>query len=91
MKLRPLFVLLSLFLALATSADRAPKTCVNAWKPNLGAPDFPKGFGVNIHFTEAQPGEINHHDGGRGVYFEDLNGHLLEIITRPYGSGGWNP
>ena len=33
-------------------------------------------------------GEINHHDGGRGVYFEDPNGHLLEIITRPYGSGG---
>jgi catechol 2,3-dioxygenase-like lactoylglutathione lyase family enzyme len=38
-----------------------------------------------------QKGEINHHDGGRGVYFEDPNGHLLEIITRPYGSGGWNP
>src|SRR5258708_16654988 len=36
-------------------------------------------------------GEINHHDGGRGVYFEDPNAHLLEIITRPYGSGGWNP
>src|SRR5262245_33426946 len=35
--------------------------------------------------------EINHHDGGRGVYFEDPNGHLMEIITRPYGSGGWNP
>jgi catechol 2,3-dioxygenase-like lactoylglutathione lyase family enzyme len=33
------------------------------------------------------PGEINHHDGGRGVYFPDPNGHLLEIITRPYGSG----
>lgn len=32
-------------------------------------------------------GEINHHDGGRGLYFEDPNGHLLEIITRPYGSG----
>ena len=32
--------------------------------------------------------EINHHGGGRGVYFEDPNGHLLEIITRPYGSGG---
>ena len=32
-------------------------------------------------------GEINHHDGGRGVYFEDPDGHLLEIITRPYGSG----
>jgi catechol 2,3-dioxygenase-like lactoylglutathione lyase family enzyme len=40
---------------------------------------------------QTQPGEINHHDGGRGVYFEDPNGHLLEIITRPYGSGGWNP
>ena len=34
---------------------------------------------------------MNHHDGGRGVYFEDPNGHLLEIITRPYGSGGCNP
>jgi catechol 2,3-dioxygenase-like lactoylglutathione lyase family enzyme len=36
-------------------------------------------------------GEINHHDGGRGVYFEDPNGHLLEVITRSYGSGGWEP
>jgi len=32
------------------------------------------------------PGEINHHDGGRGVYFEDPNGHLLEMITTPYGT-----
>ncbi len=29
--------------------------------------------------------EINHHDGGRGLYFEDPAGNLLEIITRPYG------
>ena len=35
--------------------------------------------------------QINHHDGGRGVYFKDPDGHLLEVITRPYGSGGWNP
>ncbi len=35
----------------------------------------------------SQPGEINHHDGGRGVYFEDPDRHVLEIITRPYGSG----
>ncbi|KYF54685.1 bleomycin resistance protein [Sorangium cellulosum] len=34
------------------------------------------------------PGEINHNDGGRGVYFPDPDGHFLEIITRPYGSGG---
>ena len=33
----------------------------------------------------SQPGEINTHDGGRGVYWEDPNGHNLEIITRPYG------
>jgi catechol 2,3-dioxygenase-like lactoylglutathione lyase family enzyme len=31
--------------------------------------------------------EINTHDGGRGVYWKDPDGHLLEIITRPYGSG----
>lgn len=30
-------------------------------------------------------GEINRHDGGRGVYFCDPSGHFLEIITRPYG------
>ena len=35
-----------------------------------------------------KPGEINHHDGGRGVYWRDPAGHYLEIITRPYGSGG---
>ena len=40
--------------------------------------------------ARTKEGEINHHDGGRGAYFEDPNGHLLEIITRPYGSGGWN-
>ena len=33
-------------------------------------------------------GVINHRDGGRGLYFEDPDGHLLEILTRPYGSGG---
>ena len=41
--------------------------------------------------AQERSGEINHHDGGRGVYFEDPDGHLLEVITRPYGSGGWNP
>ena len=34
-----------------------------------------------------QPGRINHHDGGRGVYWNDPDGHYLEIITRPYGGG----
>jgi catechol 2,3-dioxygenase-like lactoylglutathione lyase family enzyme len=36
----------------------------------------------------SRPGEINHNDGGRGVYFQDPGGHYLEILTRPYGSGG---
>ena len=40
---------------------------------------------------QTRESEINRHDGGRGLYFEDPNGHLLEIITRAYGSGGWNP
>ncbi len=35
-----------------------------------------------------QPGEINGWDDGRGVYFDDPSGHLLEILTRPYGSAG---
>lgn len=37
-----------------------------------------------------EPGRINHWDDGRGLYFDDPNGHLLEIITRAYGSGGPN-
>jgi catechol 2,3-dioxygenase-like lactoylglutathione lyase family enzyme len=35
-----------------------------------------------------QPSAVNDWDDGRGVYFDDPNGHLLEILTRPYGSGG---
>ena len=37
--------------------------------------------------AQQQQGEINTRDGGRGLYFEDPSGHLLEILTRPYGSG----
>ena len=33
------------------------------------------------------PGEINTNDGGRGVYWDDPNGHRYEIITVPYGGG----
>lgn len=34
-----------------------------------------------------QPGEVNSRDAGRGLYFADADGHNLEILTRPYGSG----
>lgn len=33
-------------------------------------------------------GEIYRHFGGRGVYFEDPDGHFLEVMTRPYEIGG---
>jgi extradiol dioxygenase family protein len=36
---------------------------------------------------DRQEGEINTDDGGRGLYWDDPNGHNLEILTVPYG--GW--
>jgi catechol 2,3-dioxygenase-like lactoylglutathione lyase family enzyme len=33
-------------------------------------------------------GDIDQSDGGRRMYFDDPDGHLLEVMTRPYGSGG---
>lgn len=37
----------------------------------------------------ADPGHresgINTNDGGRGLYWENVDGHNLEVITRPYG------
>ena len=36
--------------------------------------------------ARTKPGEINHHFGGRGVYFADPDQHLMEMITQPYGA-----
>ena len=47
-----------------------------------------KGLAYWADPGRTQPGEINHHWGGRGVYFQDPDGHLLELITKPYGSEG---
>ena len=44
------------------------------------------GIKIYSHPNKSGPGEINHYYGGRGVYFEDPDGHLLELITRPYGA-----
>ena len=30
--------------------------------------------------------KINHWNGGRGVYFRDPNGHLLELLTKDYSA-----
>jgi len=38
--------------------------------------------------ARSQPGQINTHFGGRGVYFADPDEHLMELITKPYGSEG---
>jgi extradiol dioxygenase family protein len=42
--------------------------------------------------TWADPGHrtpgSNTNDGGRGLYFDSPEGHNLEVLTRPYGSGG---
>ncbi|HYD48545.1 MAG TPA: VOC family protein [Terriglobales bacterium] len=34
--------------------------------------------------TRARPGEIYRLNGGRGVYFDDPDGHFLEVMTAPY-------
>ena len=36
--------------------------------------------------ARSQPGRVNSHFGGRGVYFADPADHLMELITRPYGA-----
>ena len=37
--------------------------------------------------AKQQAGETYRHNGGRGVYFDDPDGHLLEVMTRPYAIG----
>jgi len=48
-----------------------------------------QGQGMTYYADPAhrEPGVINTQDGGRGLYFDNADGHNLEIITRPYGSG----
>jgi hypothetical protein len=58
MKLRLALVLLSLFLSLAISADRTSNTCPGAWFAGPDSPTVDDGLGVNIHFTDPQPGEV---------------------------------
>jgi catechol 2,3-dioxygenase-like lactoylglutathione lyase family enzyme len=47
-----------------------------------------RGLGYWADPGHRRPNAINTNDGGRGVYWDDPNGNILEIITRPYGSGG---
>jgi catechol 2,3-dioxygenase-like lactoylglutathione lyase family enzyme len=75
-----------------TSGDVAPQHYAFL----VGEPEFDAAFarireqGLDYWADPRQTrrGEINRRDGGRGLYFQDPDGHLLEILTRPYGSGG---
>jgi len=75
----------------ATDADITPQHYAFL----IGEDDFDAVFGRITakgldHWADpmrSRPGQINDNDGGRGVYFSDPDGHFLEVITRPYGSG----
>ena len=64
-----------------------PSTGRRAFPGGQAPPSVPDYQGDKAAARQSRPGVINHRDGGRGLYFEDPDGHLLEIITRPYGSG----
>lgn len=40
------------------------------------------GLAYGSHPWDAQNRKLNDSNGGRGVYFRDPNGHLLELMTR---------
>lgn len=76
-------------------ASREGEIAVQHYAFLIGEADFDAVLG-RIHERQLdhwadparrRPGEINHNDGGRGVYFPDPSGHLLEVLTRPYGGG----
>ena len=46
-----------------------------------------RGVAYDADPAGRRPGEVNTRDGGRGVYFDDPDGHRMEILTVPYG--GW--
>lgn len=76
--------------------EKAGKVALQHYAFLIGEADFDAVFarlrarGLDYWADPAKrkPGEINRNDGGRGLYFDDPNGHLLEVITRPYGSAG---
>jgi catechol 2,3-dioxygenase-like lactoylglutathione lyase family enzyme len=47
-----------------------------------------RGIGYRADPYHQQPDEIyTRDDGGRGFYFDDPNGHILELLTPPHGNG----
>ncbi|HXT62487.1 MAG TPA: hypothetical protein VN696_05580 [Pyrinomonadaceae bacterium] len=58
MKMRAVILFLSLSLSISTCANHAAEKCADEWIGGITSQTFPGGTGVNIHFTDAQPGEI---------------------------------
>lgn len=56
--MRTLHLFLALCLSFSACTHRAAERCVDAWSPQPVAESFPTGFGVNIHFTDPEPGEM---------------------------------
>ncbi|KAK6022001.1 hypothetical protein OSTOST_12313 [Ostertagia ostertagi] len=70
----------------AEDAARAVKGVTNSEGAEAGWGRTSKAdIAYYAHPNKSGAGEINHLYGGRGVYFEDPNGHMLELITKPYG------
>jgi len=77
-------------------ADTAGEIAPQHYAFLISEEDFDRAYariraGNIAHWADparGKPGEINRNDGGRGVYFLDPDGHFLELLTRPYGSGG---
>jgi hypothetical protein len=70
---------------------RSPRSTMHFWSPGPSSTKSSVGFESVVRSTGRiqecnRSGEINTQYGGRGVYFSDPDGQLLEIITRPYGS-----
>jgi hypothetical protein len=45
----------------------------------------PEGRRRLANHEKTGPNDINRNWGGRGFYFEDPNGHWVELIAKPYG------
>jgi len=56
--MRAAILFLSLCLSISTCANHSPDKCGGEWTRVAISQTFPTGTGVNIHFTDAQPGEI---------------------------------
>ncbi|MGB4813281.1 MAG: VOC family protein [Methylophilaceae bacterium] len=43
-----------------------------------------EGIAYGSSPSAQEDGKINYNNAGRGMYFKDMNGHVLEILTQDY-------